>query len=289
MKFPHMASKVFTTPKGVRYLKCPGVALIGQTSSNLSGIEDFLGGFDQELDFEEYLDDPTVLPDAERLIKFAGQLCYLSLDPKKSTSNSDASKYFTNIKSSSHGSVFEHASFSFLCYGIDRAVTHELVRHRSGMAFSQVSQRYVSGSTLRFVERLEYQDDPELHAMFEKWIEASAEQYDLRADVLMRRQQEGAGILYGEKARDLRKKVNQAARACLPNETEAPIVVSANVRALRHVMEMRADSAADIAIRSLAYKFYECVVEAAPRLFDDYTRHELPDGVPGLKTPYRKV
>ena len=59
--------------------------------------------------------------------------------------------------------MLEHASFSFLLYGISRSVTHELVRHRAGVGISQVSQRCVSWSVPRFVERPEYQDGGELH------------------------------------------------------------------------------------------------------------------------------
>src|SRR3712207_7300673 len=49
--------------------------------------------------------------------------------------------YTTLFRSAGHGSVLEHASFNFLLYGISRSVTHELVRHRAGAAFSQISDR----------------------------------------------------------------------------------------------------------------------------------------------------
>jgi thymidylate synthase (FAD) len=80
--------------------------------------------------------------------------------------------YFERLTSAGHGSVLEHANFSFLLYAISRSVTHELVRHRAGVGISQVSQRYVSGAVLRFVERPEYQNDPELHAHFEERAES---------------------------------------------------------------------------------------------------------------------
>ena len=71
------------------------------------------------------------------------------------TTNDNAAAYFERLTSAGHGSVLEHASFSFLLYGISRSVTHELVRHRAGAGFSQISRRrYVSGATCdRFVER----------------------------------------------------------------------------------------------------------------------------------------
>jgi thymidylate synthase (FAD) len=288
MTLPAFQSEVFRTARGTPYLKSAGVVMIGYTKFDLSGARPFLAGFGDELRFEDYLDDPVTLQDAEALMKFCGQLCYLSLGQKRSW-NKDAATYFRNIKESKHGSVLEHASFNFLIYGADRAFTHELVRHRSGVAYSQVSQRYVDGSVLRFVERREYQSDPELHARFETWIDLARAEYNERATILMARQQEGLEVLQGEKARDLRKKVNQAARSCLPNEVEAPICFTANLRALRHIVEMRADKPADIAIRDVAFKLYLCAEQMSSNLFSDYERVNLPDGVPAVTTPYRKV
>lgn len=186
-------------------------------------------------------------------------------------------------------SVLEHANFSFLIYGVPRSFTHELVRHRAGAAFSQVSQRYVDGSTLRFVERPASAADPELHKMFLDWIDLSSVQYEKRAARLLALQQSGFAGLIGEKKRDLRKKINQDARACLPNEAEAPIFVTLNVRALRHVIEMRADSPADIEIRAVAMTLYSMALSQAPLLFNDYTVVPQPDGFPAVSTEYRKV
>src|SRR5437868_579292 len=114
---PRVETRVFKTPNGVPYLKAPGVALIGRTTCDLSGVESFLAGFDKELKFDEYLDDPAdSLEPGAALSKFAGQLCYFSMGPKR-TWNKDAQGYFDNILSSGHGSVVEHVNFTFLMYG----------------------------------------------------------------------------------------------------------------------------------------------------------------------------
>ena len=287
MEFPAVHSPVFHTEKGTSYLKAPGVVLIAQPSVSLKGVRGFLDGFDESLEFKGYLDDPELSP-AEQLCKFAGQLCYMSLGPKR-TMNVNASTYFQNIKSSGHGSVLEHANWSFLFYGISRSVTHELVRHRAGFGFSQVSQRYVSGKVLRFVERPEYQDDLVLHTSFENWADASAEQYDRRVQRLLELQKHDLKMLSGEARTDLRKKVQQAARSCLPNETEAPIVVTANARGWRHFSEMRANTHAEIEIRALAFNAFRCLRLVSPVIFEDYSEEELPDGTKGVSTSYRKV
>ena len=152
--FPAIHSPVYHTRAGTAYLRTPGVVMLARPRTNVAGLAGFLEGFDPELGFPSYLDDPTRLPDSSQLCKTAGQTCYLSFGPRR-TKNENAAAYFERLTSAGHGSVLEHASFSFLLYGISRSVTHELVRHRAGAGFSQVSQRYVSGAVLRFVERPE--------------------------------------------------------------------------------------------------------------------------------------
>ncbi|MBA3474108.1 MAG: FAD-dependent thymidylate synthase, partial [Rubrobacter sp.] len=127
---------------------------------------------------------------------FSGN-CYMSFGPRRTT-NENAAAYFERLTSAGHGSVLEHASFSFLLYGISRSVTHELVRHRAGVGISQVSQRYVSAAVLRFVERPEYQNDPRLHALFEERADRAAAEYEAMADRLLEHQERGEALLDAE-------------------------------------------------------------------------------------------
>jgi thymidylate synthase (FAD) len=265
--FPTIHSPVQYTPNGTTYLKSPGVVMLSKPQVNIAGLEGFLEGFDPELRFPEYVDDPTELPDSSQLCKTAGQLCYASFGPRRTT-NDNAAGYFERLTSAGHGSVLEHSNFSFLLYGISRSVTHELVRHRAGAGFSQISQRYVSGSVLRFVER------PEYEAM---------------AGRLLEHQEGGNAMLSADYKTDARKKVQQTARSLLPNETEAPMVFTGNVRALRHIIEMRADAHAESEIRTLALRLFLCLHAADPILFGDYELGELPDGTNSVSTKHRKA
>jgi thymidylate synthase (FAD) len=286
--FPAIHSPTYRTAFGTAYLKAPGVVLLARPQTEVAGLAGFLEGFDPELRFPEYLDDPDELPDSSQLCKTAGQVCYASFGPKR-TKNANAAGYFERLTSAGHGSVLEHASFSFLLYGISRSVTHELVRHRAGVGISQISQRYVSGNVLRFVERLEYQEDPELHRLFEERADRAAAEYEAMADRLLDRQQSGAEMLSADYKTDARKKVQQTARSLLPNETEAPMIWTGNVRALRHVIEMRADAHAESEIRNLALRLYLCLYHADPILFGDYELKELPDGTYTVFTQHRKA
>jgi thymidylate synthase (FAD) len=286
--FSAIHSPVHYSPDGIPYLVRPGVVLLARPNVHPAGLSGFLAGFDESLHFTEYLDDPTPLPDGAQLSKIAGQVCYMSFGRGR-TFNAQAERYFNNLKSSGHGSVFEHASYSFLLYGISRSVTHELIRHRAGFGFSQLSQRFVSGRMLRFVERPEYQDYDDLHTQFLQRIEHAAGEYAALSNRLLEMQQGGTKILSAEARTDLRKKVQQAARSVLPNETEAPIVVTGNARSWRHVIEMRASAHAEIEIRELAVRVFLCLYLTDPVLFSDYTVEQISDGTYVVKTEFEKV
>ncbi len=286
--FPTIHAEAHRTAAGTPYLKSPGVAMISKPDTNIAGLDGFLEGFDPELRFPEYLDDPMELPSSSQLCKTAGQVCYASFGPRRTT-NENAAAYFERLTSAGHGSVLEHSNFSFLLYGISRSVTHELVRHRAGVGVSQISQRYVSGAVLRFVERPEYQNDEDLHRLFEGRADRAAAEYDAMAESLLEKQEGGASMLSADYKTDARKKVQQTARSLLPNETEAPMVWTGNVRALRHVIEMRADAHAESEIRALALRIFLCLRKADPILFGDYELTELPDGTCMVGTPHRKA
>jgi thymidylate synthase (FAD) len=286
--FAAIHSPVHRSPNGVPYLLKPGVVVLARPEVNLAGMIGFLDGFDESLHFSEYLDDATKLPHGAQLCKVAGQTCYMSFGRGR-TFNAHATRYFDNLKSSGHGSVLEHANFSLLLYGISRSVTHELVRHRAGFSYSQLSQRYVSGRVLRFVERPEYAQDEQLHTLFLERIERAAGEYTAITNRLVELQQAGSTILSAEARTDLLKKVRQSARSALPNETEAPIVVTGNGRSWRHVIEMRADAHAEVEIRELAVRVLLCLHKTDPVLFSDYIVEQLPDGTLTVKTDFRKV
>jgi len=287
---PYIASPVCKTPGGVYYFRQPSAALVVRPQTNLEAVRPFLESFPEEFQFSDYLDDPDDLSDSEASAKFAGQLCYMSLGPKR-TKNAEASRYFGNINESGHGSVYEHPGYSFLFWGMSRSLTHELVRHRAGFGFSQVSQRYVSGGLLRFCMRPEFQGYPELE---EDFIEEAEYQYDR----YHRTREKWGAILKGKLSIDalaalgrsgLRKMKNQVARTYLGNFVEAPIYVTMNTRALRHFMNMRGSRFAETEIRALSLKVFELVSRELPSILQDVSTEDLPDGSSGLHLQYPKV
>lgn len=286
--FLNIHTPVQQTPNGTPYLTQPGVVVLARPQTHLAGLTGFLRSYGQDSSFPEYVDDPTPLPAGAQLCKVAGQLCYMSFGRKRSY-NADAERYFDNLKSSGHGSVFEHANFSLLLYGVSRSVTHELVRHRAGLGFSQQSQRFIAGRLVRFVERPEYMLDEQLHTRFLERIERAAAEYAAITERILQMQHAGTQLLSAQARTDLRKKVQQTARSVLPNETEAPIVVTGNARAWRHVLSMRASAHAETEIRELAVRIFLCLALTDPVLFSDYTLYQLPDGTLAVHTDFEKI
>ena len=85
------------------------------------------------------------------LIYTACRTCYSELDPdvifqRAVDGEFDALKQQKLIQAvieSGHGSTIEHIVFTFAISGVSRTLSHQLVRHRAGVAFDQQSQRYV--------------------------------------------------------------------------------------------------------------------------------------------------
>jgi len=288
LKYPALDSEVYKTDNGTYYLKEPGVVLIAQSIPHLKGLEKFLNGFDPTLNFPDYIEDPDQLDPSAQIVKLAGQMCYMSLGPVR-TKNKDVRKYVGNLVGSGHGSVLEHPNFTFLFYGVSRSFTHELVRHRAGMGYSQESQRYVGGNVLRFVERPEFQEDEILHRQFEGRIDRVAREYENTTIRLLELQEKGLNIVSAEHTTDKKKKVRQASRATLTNEAEAVIVATGNARAWRHIFNMRANEHAEIEIRRATFKAFLVLREVEPTSFSDFEIINLPDGTFAVKTPYPKV
>lgn len=272
-----------STAQGTQYFTSPEVALISKPTDGIQTVR--VKTFLEQLDpnFVPYVHEPrSNMTDPEMIVKFAGQLDYLSFG-QGHTHNSDAQKYFNRIRSEHHGALLRHSNFGFLCWGISRSCTHELIRHHVGISYSQVSQRYVT--RVRFVERTEFQDHPTLHPLFEERIDNTVAQYSdllLRLEDTIPRQD-------GQTATEWRKSIRQAARELLPNETETAILITANVQAWRNFLEERASEHADKPVRALAIELYYGLCAEAPLLFEDYEEILLPDGTRALHTETRKV
>src|SRR4051812_22783926 len=162
---------------------------------------------------------------------------------QKNPANRPTREYLENIKKQGHGSVLEHANYSLLLEGVSRSLTHELIRHRAGFGYSQLSQRYVDESIAEYVEPDCIAQDAELHQL---WLEAVSQAHEAYIKLTEGLQRHFAS----EPDKTLRRKLaRQAARSVLPNATETKVFVTANARALRHFIELRGSRHAETEIR----------------------------------------
>jgi len=218
--------------------------------------------------------------DGERLAEFAGRLCYMSQANPAQRTTAD---YLENIKKQGHGSVLEHSVYVLLLEGISRSCTHELVRHRAGFGYSQLSQRYVDESHAAFVVPPAMLGDQKLEAAWLAQVTAAQEAYVRAVEELMRRYEWVADKVHR------RKMAREAARSLLPNATETKIVVSANVRAWRTMLELRCGEGAEQEIRRLAVAVLRALGAEAPRLFSDFEIYTADDGAEAARVGYHKV
>jgi thymidylate synthase (FAD) len=257
----------------IRIFREPVVYLVGRQTIATAELDRFLAdhGVSWQTDTEVA---------GEHLAEAAGRVCYMSFAKPRPGGNA---AYLGHILDVGHGSVLEHAVWNFLFTGVSRSLTHELVRHRSGFGYSQLSQRYVDESTAEYVEPDVIANDPELHRLWLDTVDRTHRAYVELAHRLQDKFQD-------EPDRTQRRKLaRQAARSVLPNATETKIFVTANARALRHFIEMRASRFAEPEIRKLAVQVLRVMQHEAPNLFGDYQLLALPDGTFEATTPHRKV
>jgi thymidylate synthase (FAD) len=218
--------------------------------------------------------------DGERLAEFAGRLCYMS---QKNPAKRDTREYLENIKKQGHGSVLEHATYSLLIEGVSRSLTHELVRHRAGFAYSQLSQRYVDESQAAFVVPPAIIGDDALVAQWQAQVEGAQTTYVALVEKLMERYK------WVEDKVHRRKMAREAARGVLPNSTETKIVVTANARGWRTMLELRSSEGAEFEIRRMAVAVLRVLQHEAPGFFADFEVYTAGDRVEAARIAYHKV
>lgn len=246
----------------------PSIQLIAKPSIDWETIRDYLG----EVGGLSWADrvEEAESPDGEDLIEFAGRMCYRSwepgLNPNVGKVRTDSASYIGNVVASQHGSVLEHANYTFILHNVSRVLTHELIRHRAGCAYSQESLRYV---------RLE-----DLPFWFPEWAKGDPELMERSLDLLGRMEEhqkwmsehfglDEEGTKFSEK-----KHKTSFMRRFAPEGLATGIVYTANLRSLRHVIEMRTAPGAEEEIRLVFGQIAEIMKAEAPAVFADYSVEE---------------
>lgn len=236
----------------------------------------------REVGGERWLErlDKDELNDPQNLLEFAGRLCYRSwepgLNPNVRRVRTEQTDYLRNILKSAHGSVLEHANFTFVLHDISRVTTHELVRHRPGVAISQESLRFVRLQDLPFWFPDWAREDQELMKRATSILE-QLEDFQLWMADHFGLDDEGVPF-------SVKKHRTSFMRRFAPEGVGTGLVWTANIRTLRHTIEARTAPGAEEEIRLIFNKIGEVMRAECPALFSDYTIED------GAWTPqWRKV
>ncbi len=108
----------------------PQVFLIARPSIDVEGMRSYLADVGGESWLERRLEEADGAPNAgQLLVEFGGRACYRSwepgLNPNVTRVRTDQREYLLNILRSAHGSVLEHASYSFALRGVSRVFCYD--------------------------------------------------------------------------------------------------------------------------------------------------------------------
>ncbi|MCW2969692.1 MAG: FAD-dependent thymidylate synthase [Solirubrobacterales bacterium] len=252
----------------------PEVFLIARPSIDLEGMRGYLKAVGGESWLARRLDEADGEPNGgELIIEFGGRACYRSwepgLNPNVTKVRTDQREYFANILRSAHGSVLEHASYSFALRDVSRVFTHELVRHRAGSAFSQESLRYVRLADIGF------RVPPALEPLRKQVLSIveQLEEFQVSAAEKLGVDQDGVPF-------HVKKEITSALRRLAPIGLSTDIVWTANARTLRHVIEMRTAEGAEEELRLVFDEIARMMQAEAPGLFQDFSRQDDGSWVP---------
>ena len=246
----------------------PSVYLVAKQLGSYGEMDRFLRDHDV-LEFST-----SAQSDGEAMVEVAGRLCYMSFANPRPGGNK---AYIDHILEVGHGSVLEHAVYSMVFTGVSRSLTHELVRHRAGMSYSQLSQRYVD--KVSFVRPPGIKPDSSAELVWTSNIALALASYESLIETL-----EYNDFADVDNATLRRKRARETARSVLPNCTETKIFVTGNARAWRHFLELRGSIHADAEIQRLAFAVLDVLQSESPNLFGDYTVSDQ-----GIETQWRKV
>lgn len=231
------------------------------------------------------------------LSEIAGRLCYKSFSPELNANltkvrNNNAA-YIRNILDQRHGSIFEHSTVTFALLNVSRILTHELVRHRQGIAFSQESQRFVRleefnvyipelTSVLTQVAQYTYPDQSrEDNQIWAQQAQAhffdTAQKLSEESRVKLKELSEALGLNSQKLPFKLKKDLTSALRRFIPGGVTTDIIVTANHRTWRYLIEVRTAFGAEEEIRSVFGMIFDHLWDRYPTIYQDRI-HELKVG-----------
>ncbi len=235
----------------------------------------------------------------EDLIEIAGRLCYKSFEPGLNPNVSKIREgnkiYLANILRSKHGSVLEHSSTSIAFIGVTRVFTHEIVRHRAGCSFSQESLRFVRLDDLGFrmpgiIDNEDFlrklydsRDSSDMYRQkmtFEQFKVDMVEEIGRVMEEAVTDSQNHISQLLNDvfeidkiKSFSLKKILTSMSRRIAPIGLATNILITANHRAWRHIIEMRTTEHTEEEPREVMRMVAQEMKQRYPNLYQDMTEN----------------
>lgn len=249
---------------------------------------DEVGADEFDIPSADTVSDPALL------IALAAKQCYMAfqpgLNPNVTKVRKDMVEYLDNVLKQKHGSVLEHAVFTFGINGCSRVFTAEMNRHRAGVGISERSMRYMRYENIKFwmpeCFRDEVGDTAEIALKKERSrtlltnVFESQEYMMSKFTEIWKEELDPASTFHAKKV------LTSAFRRGIGMGVATGGVWTLNLRALRHVIALRTDASAEEEIAHVFKKVGRAMIQQVPELFSDFAV----DGFTGALCPaYWKV
>lgn len=264
----------------------PEIFILAETKINYEGVQNYNK-------FLEFLGVPAwatdAKSDAEQLMETAGKLCYLSFSTdlnKNLTKTGTRNNYDylqKGIIATEHGSVLEHATVTIAFMNVSRIFTHELVRHRTGAAYSQVSGRYVRTDDVHMFLPSVIKEKPHAVELFKNAMMQMEVNMDRLANIFQIDEMKTPAQF------SLKKILTSAFRRLIGNGQANHILATYNHRTLRHIIELRTSQHAEEEIRLAFHKLFLLLKDKFPAVYGDAKISEPINGIPEIVFEHKKV
>lgn len=198
--------------------------------------------------------------DELKKIERAARVCYDS-ENKITTDGQSAKELIHKLVDNGHEAMLEHSCLMvrFIC---DRAIANELTRHRMA-SFAQESTRYCNYSNGKF--------GGQIHVICPSDISEGTQEYELWHLAMYSAEKMYLSMLESGCKPEI-------ARSVLPLCLKTTLIVTANYREWRHILELRTNKRAHPDMRNLMLPLLHELQDRIPIIFDDIGKEDHDGG-----------
>jgi len=233
---------------------------------------DEMGALEFEIPSDEVVSDPSLL------VALSAKQCYMAfqpgLNPNVNKVRKDMLVYLDNVLKQKHGSVLEHAVFTFGINGCSRVFTGEMNRHRAGVGISERSMRYVRYTDIKFwmpeCFRKKTGDTEDITCKKKRSRDLLTAQFKSQEKMMALFENIWKKELAPESSFHAKKVLTSAFRRGIGMGVATGGVWTLNLRALRHIIALRTDESAEEEIVHVFKKIGKIMISQVPELFGDF-------------------